>query len=136
MNFEAFLNECIKKIIENKLKYYQELNSKLIIFRKKKQSQIMNSKLANLERNKNEIKRNGLETVIERIRQELNEHKRKFIEKFGNLNTQELFIQIKKKLIESRLEEGELEAIIELFKFIINSQIILYNSILILRLEL
>ena len=136
INFETFLDECISKIIENKLKYLQELNNKLKYFREKKQSQFRNSQLAKLEINKKKIEKNGLDIVIERIRQELNEHKRIFIEKFRNLNTQELFIQIKKKLIESRLEEGELEIISELFRFIENSQIILYNSILILRLEL
>ena len=111
MNFETFLDECIKKIIEKKLKYYEELNKE------------------NLETEKNEK-----DTVIERIRLELNEQQKKLIKKFSNLNIQELFTQIKKKLIESRLEESELEAILELFKFIKNSGIIMYN--LILKLEL
>lgn len=111
MNFETFLDECIKKIIEKKLKYYEELNKE------------------NLETVKNEK-----DAVIERIRLELNEQQKKLIKKFSNLNIQELFTRIKKKLIESRLEESELEAILELFKFIKNSGIIMYN--LILKLEL
>ena len=131
MNFETFLDKCISKIIETKLKYYQELNSKLTTFREREQSQFRNSQLAKLERNKNEIEKNGLETVIERIRKELDRQKKIFIGKFGDPNIQELFTQIKTKLQESKLEElEELEAIIELFKFIKNSQIILYNSIL------
>jgi len=134
MNFETFLDECIDKIIKTKLKYYQELNNKLTTFREMKQSKLRNLQLAILERNKKEIESNGLETVIETIRQELNGQKKKFIKKFGNLNIQELFTQIKTKLQESKLEEGELEEIIELFKFINNSQIILYDGSLKLQL--
>ena len=134
INLEKFLDECIDKIIENKLKYSQELNSKLTTFRERKQSQFRNSQLAKLERNKNEIERNGLETVIKRIKQELDRQKKIFIEKFGNPNIKDLFTQIKTKLIESRLQEGELVELLELFKFIKNSGIILYNSILKLQL--
>jgi hypothetical protein len=134
MNLEDFLNECISKIIETKLKYYEELNSKLKTFRERKQSQFRNSQLAKLEINKNELKRNGLDTVIDRIRQELYRQKKIFIEQFGNPNIQELFTQIKTKLIESKLEEGELERIIELFKFINYSRIIMYDPKLKLQL--
>jgi hypothetical protein len=134
INLEDFLNECIGKIIETKLKYYQELNSKLTTFREREQSQFRNSQLAKLEINKNEIERNGLETVIKRIKQELDRQKKIFIEKFGNPNIQELFTQIKTKLIESKLEEGELERIIELFKFINYSRIIIYDPKLKLQL--
>ena len=121
------MNECIGKIIETNLKYYQELNNRLRVLRERKQSQFRNSQLAKLEINKNEIERNGLDTIIERIRQELDRQKKIFIEKFGNPNNQELFTQIKTKLIESKLEEGELERIIELFKFINYSRIIMYD---------
>ena len=134
MTFETFLDKCISKIIEIKLRYSQELNSKLKTFRGEKQSKFRNSELAKLERNKNEIERIGLEAFIQRINQELIEHKKIFIEKFKNLNIKELFTQIKKKLIESRLEVGELEAIIELFKLIKNSEIIMYLPILTLKL--
>ena len=134
INLEAFLDECISKIIETKLKYYQELNSKLENFRERKQSRIRNSLLAKLEINKTEIERNGLDTVIKRISQELNEQKIILIKKFGNPNIKELFTQIKTKLIESKLEEGELERIIELFKFIKNSRIIIYDPKLKLQL--
>ena len=134
MTFTKFLDECITKIIETKLKYYQELNSKLKTFRERKQSQFRNSHLAKLQKNKNEIERNGLNNVIERISQELNEQKILLIKKFGNPNIQELFTQIKTKLIESKLEEGELERIIELFKFIKDSRIIMYLRKLTLQL--
>ena len=134
INLEYFLNECIDNIIKNKIKYYQELNSKLKTFREKKQSKFRNSQLAKLGRNKNEIERNGLDTIIERIRQELDRQKKIFIEKFGNPNIQELFTQIKTNLIESKLEEGELERIIELFKFINYSRIIMYDPKLKLQL--
>jgi len=134
INLEYFLNECIDNIIKNKIKYYQELNSKLKTFRERKQSPFRNSLLAKLEINKNEIERNGLDTIIERIRQELDRQKKIFIEKFGNPNIQELFTQIKTKLIESKLEEGELERIIELFKFITYSGIIMYDPKLKLQL--
>ncbi len=134
INLENFLNECIDNIIKNKIKYYKELNKKLARFREKNQSQFRNNPLATLERNKNEIEQHTLDIVIERIRQELNAQKIKLIEKFGNSNIKELFTQIKTKLIESKLEEGELERIIELFKFIKNSGIIMYDPTL--RLEL
>ena len=134
INLEDFLNECIGKIIETNLKYYQELNNRLRVLRERKQSQFRNSQLAKLEINKNEIERNGLDTIIERIRQELDRQKKIFIEKFGNPNIQELFTQLKTKLIESRLEEGELEVISELFKFINYSRIIKYDPKLKLQL--
>jgi hypothetical protein len=134
INLEDFLNECIGKIIETNLKYYQKLNNSLRVLRERKQSQFRNSQLAKLEINKNEIERNGLDTVIERIRQELDRQKKIFIEKFSNPNIQELFTQIKTKLIESKLEEGELERIIELFKFINYSRIIMYDPKLKLQL--
>jgi hypothetical protein len=134
INLEYFLNKCIGKIIETNLKYYQELNNRLRVLRERKQSQFRNSQLAKLEINKNEIERNGLDTIIERIRQELDRQKKIFIEKFGNPNIQELFTQIKTKLIESKLEEGELERIIELFKFINYSRIIMYDPKLKLQL--
>ena len=134
INLEYFLNKCIGKIIETNLKYYQELNNRLRVLRERKQSQFRNSQLAKLEINKNEIERNGLDTIIERIRQELDRQKKIFIEKFGNPNIQELFTQIKTKLIESKLEEGELEIIIELFKFINYSRIIMYDPKLKLQL--
>jgi hypothetical protein len=130
INLEDFLNECIDNIIKNKLEYYQELNKTLVHFSERKPSKFRNSQLAKLERNKNEIEQHTLDIVIERIRQELNEQKIILIHKFGNPNIQELFTQIKTNLIESKLEEGELEGIIELFKFIKNSGIIMYKVIL------
>lgn len=130
INLEDFLNECIDNIIKNKLEYYQELNKTLVHFSERKPSKFRNIRLATLKRNKNEIEQYTLDTVIERIRQELNEQKIILIHKFGNPNIQELFTQIKTNLIESKLEEGELEGIIELFKFIKNSGIIMYKVIL------
>lgn len=134
MTFITFLDICISKIIEIKLKYYQELNNTLVSYRIQKKSKFTNNKIDTLEKNKIEIEKNGLETVIEKIRQELNEQKRILIAKFGNLNIQELFTGIKTKLIESKLEEGELEVISELFKLIKNSEIIMYLPILTLKL--
>ena len=138
MIFTMFLDECIKKIIKNKLEYYHKLYNKLNNYRKRNQTKFRNSQLAKLKRNIKKIKSYGIETVIEIISQELDRQKKIFIEKFGNPNIKELFTQIKKKLQESKLEEleelEELEAIIELFNFIKNSQIILYNPIL--KLEL
>jgi hypothetical protein len=134
MTFETFLNECISKIIETKIKYYQEINKTLEHFRKRKQSNFRNSRLAIFERNKYEIEQNTLDIVIERIRQELNEQKIILIDKFGNPNIKELFTGIKRNLIESKLEEGELERIIELFKFIGYSGIIMYDLKLKLKL--
>ena len=127
INLEDFLNECIGKIIETKIKYYQELNNKLKNFKDKKQSIYRNNMLVMLQKNKNEIDQHTLENIIERIKQELNAQKIILIEKFGNPNIKELFTGIKKKLIESRLEEGELEVISELFKFIKYSGIIMYD---------
>jgi hypothetical protein len=134
MTFTTFLDICISKIIETKLKYYQELNKKLENIMKKPPSKLVNISLARLKKNKNEIEQHTLDIVIERIRQELDRQKKIFIEKFGNPNIQELFTQIKTKLIESKLEEGELERIIELFKFINYSRIIMYDPKLKLQL--
>jgi len=134
MTFTTFLDICISKIIEIKLKYYQELNNTLVSYRIQKKSKFTNNKIDILEKNKIEIEKNGLDNVIVRIRQKLNERKIILIEKFKNINTKELFTQIKTKLIESRLEEGELEVISELFKLIKNSEIIMYLPILTLQL--
>jgi hypothetical protein len=134
MTFTTFLDICISKIIEIKLKYYQELNNTLVSYRIQKKSKFTNNKIDTLEKNKMEIEKNGLDNVIVRIRQELHRQKIKLIEKFENPNIQELFTQIKTKLIESRLEEGELEVISELFKLIKNSEIIMYLPILTLQL--
>jgi len=134
INLEDFLNECIDNIIENKIKYYQELNKTLAHFREKNQTRIRNIQLAKLQRNKKEIEQYTLDIVIEKIRKELKEQKIILINKFGNPNIQELFTRIKTNLIESKLEEGELEKISELFKFIEQSKIIRYNSELKLQL--
>ena len=119
MTLEEFLNECIEKIIDIKQNYYENI----------------------LQKNKKEKNDLTIEDLIKKIRDELILKKEEFIGIFGNKNIKELFTEIRKilrgielseneikKLEKNRELSPELKAIIELFKFIELSKIILYSK--------
>jgi hypothetical protein len=130
MNFEDFLNECIPKILENKLKYYQEeLNNEILELQQKlNKSSITEKKLEKLLKKKSERNALALNDFIEIIRLELISKRDEFILIFGNENVQELFIIIKNRLKHKELPQEELYKIIELFEYIDSSGIIMYNG--------
>lgn len=135
MNLEDFINNCIPKILEIKMKYYQEkLNAEIqkimgeIIketdLRKKHEIAIRLQKLG-----KNRSERNGLsvEDLTKKINLELISKKDDFIRIFENKNVQELFTEIKDELKNPGLSPQKLDEIAELFEFIKSSGIIRYN---------
>jgi hypothetical protein len=142
MTLEEFLNECIKKIIDNRLNYYKNINNKIKIYLLKTNSKVYIKTLLNkLQKNKEERNRLTIQGLITKIRDELNRKKEKFIRIFGNKNISELFTEIRKMLRGIELSEEEimelekkdelpqeLKPIIELFDFIERSRIIMYNG--------
>ena len=119
MMLEQFLNECIEKIIDIKIKKH----------------------LSNLEKNKKEKNDLTIEGLITKIRDELILKKEEFIRIFGNKNIPELFTELRrmlrgielseeeiKKLEKNRELPQELKSIIELIKFIKESKIIMYSE--------
>ena len=130
MNFKDFLNECIPKILENKLKYYQEeLNNEILELQQKlNKSSITEKKLEKLLKKKSERNALALNDFIEIIRLELNSKRDEFISIFENQNVKELFILIKNRLKHKELSQEEFGKIIELFEYIDSSGIIIYNG--------
>ena len=136
MTFEDFLNECIPKILENKLKYYQEeLNNEILELQNNlNKSLFKEKKLEKLLKKKSERNTLSLNDFIEIIRLELNSKRDEFISIFGNQTVKELFIIIKNRLKHKELSQEELYKIIELFEYIDSSGIIMYNGDLTLTL--
>ena len=130
MNLEDFLNECIPKILENRLKYYfEKLNNQIEKYQNLPNSQYKKNKLEQLLKEKSE--RNGLsiDDFTEKIRLELASKKDDFILKFKNENenVKQLFIIIKNRLKNhEELSRKKLEEFIELLNFIESSEIIMY----------
>jgi hypothetical protein len=99
MNLEDFLNECIPKILENRLKYYfEKLNKQIVIFQNLPNSQHKKNKLEQLLKEKSERNGLSLDDFTEKIRLELVSKKDEFILKFENQNVKQLFIIIKNRL--------------------------------------
>jgi len=141
MTFENFLNECIPKILENKLKYYrEELNDEILELRnnlnkKLNKSSITEKKLEKLLKKKSERNTLSSNDFKEKIMSELFSKKDEFISIFRNQNVKELFILIKNRLKKhEELSQEELGKIIELFEYIDSSGIIMYNGDLTLTL--
>ena len=148
MTLEEFLNECIEKIIDIKRNYYENINNKIQTFLLKNHSKNFIKKILNtLQKNKKEKNDLTIEGLITKMRDELILKKEEFIGIFGNKNIKELFTEIRKMLRGIELSENEIEklekngelspelkAIIELFKFIKESKIILYSDDLYLML--
>jgi hypothetical protein len=135
MNLEDFLNACILKILENKLKYYLEkLNNKIKTFQELPNSQFKQKRLEKLLKEKSE--RNALSSngFKEKIRSELISKKDEFIRIFKDKNVQELFTEIKEQLRNPKLSIESLDKIAELFEFIKSSEIIIYDRDLTLTL--
>ena len=130
MNLEDFLNECIPKILENRLKYYfEKLNNQIEKYQNLPNSQYKKNKLEQLLKEKSE--RNGLsiDDFTEKIRLELVSKKDDFILKFKNENenVKQLFIIIKNRLKNhEELSPKKLDEFIELLNFIESSEIIMY----------
>jgi hypothetical protein len=130
MTFKNFLNECIPKILENKLKYYQEeLNNEILELQQNlNKSLFKEKKLEQLSKKKSERNSLTLNDFKEIIRLELNSKRDEFISIFGNQNVKELFIIIKNRLKHKELSQEELYKIIELFEYIDSSGIIMYDG--------
>jgi hypothetical protein len=136
MTFKDFLNECIPKILENKLKYYQEeLNNEILELQQNlNKSLFKEKKLEQLSKKKSERNSLPLNDFIEIIRLELFSKRDEFISIFENKNVKELFILIKNRLKHKELPPEEFGKIIELFEYIDSSGIIMYNGDLTLTL--
>ena len=139
MTLEEFLNECIKKIIYIKRNYYQNINKEI---QKYSPNKPINREILNkLQKIKEERNRLSIEGLITKREHELNIKKKEFISIFGNKNIPELFTEIRTMLRKIELSEKEinklekrgelkkeLKDIIELFKFIERSKIIMYSE--------
>jgi len=142
MTLEEFLNECIEKIIDIKRNYYENINNKIqTVLLKNHNKNFIKEILNKLQKNKKEKNDLTIEGLIKNTRDELILIKEEFIDIFGNKNIKELFTEIINMLREIELSENEIEkleknrelspelkAIIELFKFIEQSKIILYSK--------
>jgi signal recognition particle GTPase len=127
MNLENFLNECIPKILDNKLKYYQELNNKINRFQKLENSLFKQKRLEKLSKEKSNRNALSSNSFKEKIKSELLSKKDEFIRIFKNRNVKELFTEIKEQLRNSELSIELLNKIAELLEFIKSSEIILYD---------
>jgi hypothetical protein len=139
MTLEKFLNECIEKIIDIERNYYQKINNEIRKYSPNKP--INRNKLNKLQKNKEERNHLSIDGLITKRAHELNIKKEEFIHIFGNKNIPELFTEIKTMLRKIELSEKEikelenrgelkkeLKDIIELFKFIERSKIIMYSG--------
>jgi hypothetical protein len=135
MNLGDFLNRCIPKILEIKMKYYLEiLNAEIgkIVaeIKAEKNNRKQHFKMLRLKKlaeNKKEKNRFSNEGLTEKINSELISKVQEFISKFENKNVQVLFNEIKNELKNPELPPKKLEKIAELFEFIKSSGIIRYN---------
>ena len=136
MNLEDFLNRCIPKKLEIKIKYYQEiLNAEIqkIVaeIKTEKDPRKQHFKMSILQKlAKNKSERNSFsssEGLAEKINSELISKVQEFISIFEDKKVQVLFNEIKDELKNPVLPPQKLKEIAELFKFIKSSGIIRYN---------